>query len=672
MERVWGNRIRLFVLLVLLWGTVLPLLPRPLKGQEPVLFVAYSQNLPPFSFTDSKGQAAGLHIDLLKAAASRLGYHLEYLPRENATECLQALQTGEADLALSIFDTFPTGYPYESTGVLSTSSLCAMAYTEASPVLQKEKAGRLSASFEYGTVNYTMLRNLDVSLFSSTANQPQALLLQQNQQTDLVIGVKSCLLYLLDKEGLEDRYTITRNHIGSISYVAAAAPENAGLAAAFDEELTILRSSGFYDRLYSQWMLYEDGYQHRRLLKRVLLGAGLVACGGLLYILVNQRLKRLLKKEVAKKTQDLSESKERLEQQYSLLQNQLELRNHMMEASPNGILLFNRDYQIVLANQQAKLLIGRKDLRDLGVYGTPVFGDILLRAAGPGYFQKGERKLTGIQRFEAPGGETLHYRYSILQTAGGALMTVEDATLEEREKHAVFEAEKTRQLNQIVAAIAHEIKNPLTALSASASIIEKQGDNPAFRQAFAEHIPYEINRINRLVASLVQYTRPVQKQAVPLDAAEAVRSALYLIEPMIRKKNFHIEAKAQDNLWILGDGDRIRQVFFNLILNGLESMDKKAAAVHPARPCLTLEVKAWAEGDRILITVRDEGAGMDETTLDRCTQPFYTTKPAGTGIGLALCKQYVEDNQGELFIESRLGEYTRITLKFKRTTANET
>ena len=95
-------------------------------------------------------------------------------------------------------------------------------------------------------------------------------------------------------------------------------------------------------------------------------------------------------------------------------------------------------------------------------------------------------------------------------------------------------------------------------------------------------------------------------------------------------------------------------------------MEKKLKEQPELAGHLTLRVSTAAEGDRVLITISDEGCGMNEKELRRCTDPFFTTKTKGTGLGLAVSKSYIEENGGILFIDSREREYTRITLEFPR------
>ena len=127
-----------------------------------------------------------------------------------------------------------------------------------------------------------------------------------------------------------------------------------------------------------------------------------------------------------------------------------------------------------------------------------------------------------------------------------------------------------------------------------------------------------------------------------------------------------METKQDEDLQIHVGKNQIKQALINIIMNAIESMEKKLKEQPELAGHLTLRVSTAAEGDRVLITISDEGCGMNEKELRRCTDPFFTTKTKGTGLGLAVSKSYIEENGGILFIDSREREYTRITLEFPR------
>ena len=131
---------------------------------------------------------------------------------------------------------------------------------------------------------------------------------------------------------------------------------------------------------------------------------------------------------------------------------------------------------------------------------------------------------------------------------------------------------------------------------------------------------------------------------------------------MLKNKKIVLNKNIEPNTYIWVDSSQIKQVLINVILNGFESM----MAVKTGSEPLYIDIKAWKDEKNVYIQIIDDGEGMTREEIKKCTEPFFTTKSSGTGLGMYVSKQYVEQNEGELMIESEKNVYTKITLKFRR------
>ena len=132
----------------------------------------------------------------------------------------------------------------------------------------------------------------------------------------------------------------------------------------------------------------------------------------------------------------------------------------------------------------------------------------------------------------------------------------------------------------------------------------------------------------------------------------------------------HSEVPA--DVYLYANGDQLRQALVNLLINSIEAVEAKVAAGEaPAGANLSIRITGYRSGGEFILAIYDEGSGMSEEDILQCTDPFFTTKRKGTGMGLALTKQYVRENNGRLEIESVLGEYTRMKMIFKEDTEDE-
>jgi polar amino acid transport system substrate-binding protein len=244
-------------------------------------------------------------------------------------------------------------------------------------------------------------------------------------------------------------------------------------------------------------------------------------------------------------------------------------------------------------------------------------------------------------------------------------MTVEDVTREEQEKQRLFEEDKNKTLNSLIAGIAHEIKNPLMTIQTATSLIIEQGYNLEVRDAFTMFVPHEIDRINQLIEGFINYARPLRGGVVELFCISTlIKECIYLVKIMSKKDKFIIITDIEEELYIYANKDKIKQSIINLIINGIESM--KLKLVNMPEAILKMSIKTYSLENDVFVKIRDQGVGMSLADIKKCTQPFFTTKTAGTGLGLAIVKQFIQENDGTLAIDSEKGKYAEFSIIFRR------
>ena len=270
---------------------------------------------------------------------------------------------------------------------------------------------------------------------------------------------------------------------------------------------------------------------------------------------------------------------------------------------------------------------------------------------------------------ESTGGELHTYHCNVLpvdnEGVGGALLlTVSDITKEEQMKRLAFEKEKNSALNRMVAGIAHEIKNPLMSIRTFATLLTTRRGDQQVQDMFAEFVPDEVDRISTLIDGLLNYAKPSKGEVAFVNIGKIIKECSYLTQPVADKGYIEVEVLTEQDLIIQADKNQIKQVLINLILNAIESMEKKIERGEQGKPPMVLKIEARTLENEAVITMLDQGCGMSEKEVQRCIDPFFTTKATGSGLGLALSKNYIEKNGGKLLIESRQNEYTKITIKF--------
>jgi len=219
------------------------------------------------------------------------------------------------------------------------------------------------------------------------------------------------------------------------------------------------------------------------------------------------------------------------------------------------------------------------------------------------------------------------------------------------------EVERSRRLaavGRLAAVVAHEIRNPLSSIKGFATYFRQRYSAVPDDVKVADILIQEVERLNRVITELLEYSRPLPLRRAKASLSEIVRNTLGTIEKQAQEKGVVVRADLPvDVPEALIDADRMTRVFLNLFLNAMAAMD--------AGGVLSVAV-ASLEGHTIRATVSDTGAGIRKEDLGRVFDPYFTTKPSGTGIGLAIVQQIVEAHGGEIGLESVPGKGTTFTI----------
>jgi len=230
----------------------------------------------------------------------------------------------------------------------------------------------------------------------------------------------------------------------------------------------------------------------------------------------------------------------------------------------------------------------------------------------------------------------------------GVVMSCRDVTELKRLEEQLIQAEKLAAMGQMLAGVAHELNNPLTAILGVTELLrERQGfDDPVKRQLELTH--RQARRAARIVQNLLEFARPASPQKKPLDVNSLIERTLQLHEHSLRRNNVVVEFKPQPGLpGVIGDGNQLIQIFLNLITNAEQ-------AIREVRETGRIQIRLSRYAGKILVTVQDDGVGIRPEALPRIFDPFYTTKRpgGGTGLGLSICLSIIKEHGGTIEAEA--------------------
>ena len=224
------------------------------------------------------------------------------------------------------------------------------------------------------------------------------------------------------------------------------------------------------------------------------------------------------------------------------------------------------------------------------------------------------------------------------------------------QQHELIRQEKLASVGQLLAALAHDLRNPLGVIRSSAQVVLEGPQEEPIRQEMARYIIDEVDKLSLRLHDFLRYARqkPPDFKAEPAEAV--VRAALRQWEAQGGHERIRVEQQFGNALpSIQVDPEQVKEALMNLLINAREAM--------PEGGTLTLTTRA-GPGNEVEIEVADTGSGIAPEHLSRIFEPFFTTKPYGTGLGLTNVKRLVEDNGGTLAVTSSQGVGTTFSLCF--------
>jgi signal transduction histidine kinase len=271
--------------------------------------------------------------------------------------------------------------------------------------------------------------------------------------------------------------------------------------------------------------------------------------------------------------------------------------------------------------------------------------------------------------YEGVNGRLQTIRVSTVELTGddgqpaGILLQAQDVTewlgLEQR----VRIAEKLAALHTLSAGVAHELRNPLSAMDLNLHLLEEelqeQGPLKSRTAHYLQILDAECRRLCAILDNFMKFARPSSIDTHEVDVHRVIEHIVALMQLEAQEHRIHLEHTIEKDLPpILGDETQISQVLVNVVVNAFHALAEGGRCHITATTC-TADGKRWVE-----ITVRDTGVGIPEEALPRLFDPFYTTKPSGSGLGLAIAYRIMQDHGGLISVSSAPATGTSVALRF--------
>lgn len=241
----------------------------------------------------------------------------------------------------------------------------------------------------------------------------------------------------------------------------------------------------------------------------------------------------------------------------------------------------------------------------------------------------------------------------------GHAIILRDITESRRTAQQTLESERLNALTLLAAGVAHEIGNPLNSLNIHLQLMERRARklNGAQRAEFQESIDVaraEINRLDSIVTQFLRAIRPTRPQLRRENVNTIVEEAVRFFAPEIKDRDVVVEQELRADLPMLElDRDQMKQAFYNVIKNSFEAMRRRGI----------LRIRTDMDESHVIVRFTDTGGGISAENLSHVFEPYFTTKPSGTGLGLLIVRRIVREHGGELSIESSEGKGLTLTIR---------
>jgi two-component system sensor histidine kinase PilS (NtrC family) len=353
---------------------------------------------------------------------------------------------------------------------------------------------------------------------------------------------------------------------------------------------------------------------------------------------------------------------ERLVKHQQLVGDLASLHQNTIRCLPSGLVTTTLDGTITTMNDAACEILGLLGQPPLGqtLAGHIPSLDAMLANAGA---------LGGVWRDEvdavrADGRERrLGLSVTPLSDHAGAIIGrvihFQDLTDLRRMEQAVARAEHLAGIGRLAANIAHEIRNPLASISGAVEILKSLPGADSETKNLVEIAVREVDRVNILINSFLDYARPRTDERERLDLGEMASEIAKIFEQERRSESVRLELDAKPGVSIEAPPGQMQQVLWNLLRNAVDAM--------PTGGSIRLAVSAEDGASRLArLEVRDTGVGIAQEDLNHIFEPFFSRKPGGTGLGLATTARIVDSNGGTIEVTSQPGKGTTFAIRMPR------
>ncbi|PKK84846.1 MAG: hypothetical protein CVT49_01445 [candidate division Zixibacteria bacterium HGW-Zixibacteria-1] len=332
----------------------------------------------------------------------------------------------------------------------------------------------------------------------------------------------------------------------------------------------------------------------------------------------------------------------------------------------SGLFTINRDGRIIYFNRTAEEILGYyeseakgKDIRELFISRMPQLVEILLDVLNSQkQSPRNEIEITNREGLRIPLGLSTSLLLDTNRTIRGVIAIFQDLTETKKLEEKIRAADKLAAVGELSAAIAHEIRNPLAAISGSVEVLKSEMDVTGENRRLLDLILIESNRLNNILTDFLLYARTKRTVFTRVELCHLISEVIDVVKHHpAHAENISLRMTSNESvIYIYGDDDQIKQILINLVVNAFEALENIPGEV-------TISLESSRENG-VTVCIADDGPGIERDTAAKIFDPFYSTKKYGTGLGLSIVQRLAKNLDIDLSCESEPGKGTSFILRF--------
>ena len=325
----------------------------------------------------------------------------------------------------------------------------------------------------------------------------------------------------------------------------------------------------------------------------------------------------------------------------------------ILESAPDAVLVTDEDGAIILVNAQAEVMFGYSRQELLGTFIEQLLPEHVRKKhvkhrmnyrSRPSFRQMGiNLKLAGRRKDGSEFPVDVKLSPMMIEEVLTVTVVVRDITERKQAEQQLIRTERLAILGQATAALAHELNNPLQIIQGYLDMVLDFPLDLEERDAYLRIIRGQIERLHEATRNILNYTRPQPESRRPVVLEDVVKQVLTLTDQQLQQSGVHVETNFQDAFPVMAVPDQLTQVFLNLVINAIESTDKDSGL-------LRIEIKQVDQ--KVSVTFKTNSSPISLRDLPHIFEPFYTTKPDGSGLGLWISHNLVKQCAGTLTAEN--------------------